>query len=61
MHCLLSGRDLQAMGLEPGPVYREVFTRLLAARLDGKLVTREDEIQFVTKRFLGKSTENQSQ
>ena len=61
IRCLLSGRDLQSMGLEPGPVFREVFKCLLAARLDGKLVTREDEIQFVAKRFLGKSTENQIQ
>lgn len=61
IHCLLGGRDLQAMGLEPGPLYRKIFKCLLAARLDGKLVTREDEIQFVAKQFLGKNTENRPQ
>lgn len=61
IHCLLGGRDLQAMGLQPGPIYRDVFQCLLAARLDGKLVTREDEIQFVAKRFLGKNNEKPPQ
>ncbi len=44
---LLTGRDLKAMGLEPGPVFRTVLDRLLAARLDGKVRTREDEIELV--------------
>jgi tRNA nucleotidyltransferase (CCA-adding enzyme) len=56
VHSLLRGSDLLSMGIEPGPVYREVFEQLLAERLDGKLLTREDEVRFVTRHFVGKCT-----
>lgn len=49
---LLDGNDLSALGLSPGPVYKEVRQALLEARLNGKVVTREDEEHLVRKRFL---------
>jgi tRNA nucleotidyltransferase (CCA-adding enzyme) len=49
--CFLGGRDLQALGLAPGPVYRQIFDQLVTARLEGKVTTREDELRFVKKRF----------
>lgn len=49
---LLDGNDLAALGLAPGPVYKEVRQALLDARLNGKVVTREDEELLVRKRFL---------
>lgn len=51
--CLLRGCDLKTLGLPPGPLYRKVFDRLLTARLDGKVVTREDEIRLVRRHFSG--------
>lgn len=51
VRCLLRGRDLQSLGFVPGPVYREIFDELITARLDGKVVTREDEREFVKQRF----------
>ena len=48
----LSGKDLEALGLPPGPIYRKVLETLLAARLDGRVETREDEIELVRRRFL---------
>jgi len=48
----LRGRDLQRMGLPAGPVYRTVLDALLVAHLDGKVRTREDEIEFVKGHFL---------
>jgi tRNA nucleotidyltransferase (CCA-adding enzyme) len=51
--CFLRGRDLQALGFKPGPLYREILDRLLTARLDGAVVTREDEIAFVKSHFTG--------
>jgi tRNA nucleotidyltransferase (CCA-adding enzyme) len=50
--CLLGGDDLRKLGLTPGPVYKEVFRALLAARLDGQVVSREDEVALVRDCFL---------
>jgi tRNA nucleotidyltransferase (CCA-adding enzyme) len=47
----LKGRDLKDMGFQPGPLYKEIFTRLLEASLNGKVGTREEEIEFVKERF----------
>lgn len=43
----IKGKDLQNMGLTPGPLYREVFQAVLDAKLNGKLKTRNDELEFV--------------
>jgi tRNA nucleotidyltransferase (CCA-adding enzyme) len=48
----VSGRDLAALGLSPGPRYREVLERLLAARLDGEVATREEELALA-RRLVG--------
>ncbi|MBN1102156.1 MAG: CBS domain-containing protein [Deltaproteobacteria bacterium] len=48
---LLRGRDLKALGLKPGPIFKEVLENLLEARLNGVVSTREDEIRFVRERF----------
>ena len=42
----LKGRDLKKMKLKPGPIYRQVLEAVLDAKLDGKLKTRKDEIDF---------------
>lgn len=49
---LLKGDDLKAMGLVPGPVFKEIFNRLLIARLNGEMKTRDDEIKFVMREFI---------
>lgn len=43
----VTGRDLMERGLEPGPVYREIMSAVLQARLNGRLETRGDELKFV--------------
>jgi tRNA nucleotidyltransferase (CCA-adding enzyme) len=43
---MLKGRDLKKMGLPPGPNYREILDAVLNAKLDGKLKTKKDEIDF---------------
>ncbi len=48
---ILKGRDLQNMGLKPGPIYREILDRLLDARLNGEVKTRDDEVSFVKKNW----------
>jgi tRNA nucleotidyltransferase (CCA-adding enzyme) len=40
---LLGGDDLRKLGLEPGPLYKRIKERLLQARLDGVVTSREEE------------------
>jgi tRNA nucleotidyltransferase (CCA-adding enzyme) len=40
---VLTGRDLQAMGLNPGPEYKTVLGKLLDARIDGMITTEAEE------------------
>ena len=50
----LTGRDLQAMGLQPGPQYKTILEKLLDARIDGMVTTEADERAFVQK-LLGRA------
>jgi len=43
----VTGKDLLAMGLDPGPVFREILQAVLDAKLNGQLKTRSDELGFV--------------
>jgi tRNA nucleotidyltransferase (CCA-adding enzyme) len=47
----LTGRDLQTMGLKPGPRYRTILGKLLDARIDGMITTEAEERAFLQKRF----------
>lgn len=47
----LTGRDLQAMGLQPGPQYKTILGKLLDARIDGVITTEAEERAFVQKRL----------
>jgi tRNA nucleotidyltransferase (CCA-adding enzyme) len=40
---ILTGRDLQAMGLQPGPLYTTILGKLLDARIDGVATTEAEE------------------
>jgi poly(A) polymerase len=46
---LVTGEDLIAMGLTPGPIFRETLTRLEDAQLEGKVRTREEALAWVKK------------
>jgi len=43
------GKDLKKMGLAPGPIYREILQAVLEAKLNGTLITRNDELAFVRR------------
>ncbi|HLG43716.1 MAG TPA: CBS domain-containing protein [Nitrospirales bacterium] len=45
----LTGTDLKALGLKPGPLYRKILDRLLDARLNGEVATEADEREMVKK------------
>ena len=40
------------MGFTPGPLFKEILDRLLGARLNDTVKTKEDELAFVKKHFL---------
>lgn len=45
----VTGEDLKAMGIPPGPRYRRILSQLLDARLDGLVKDRDEEIEFVRR------------
>jgi tRNA nucleotidyltransferase (CCA-adding enzyme) len=49
VQAVLTGNDLKAMGLEPGPRYKEILQALRARRLDGLAASRSDEEHFVSE------------
>ncbi|WP_373498121.1 CBS domain-containing protein [Desulfococcus sp.] len=42
----IGGKDLQRIGVKPGPVYREILDATLNAKLNGRIKTRSDELNF---------------
>jgi tRNA nucleotidyltransferase (CCA-adding enzyme) len=46
---LLNGNDLIDMGIPRGPRIKDILNKLLYARLDGKVKTRQDEVRMVMK------------
>jgi len=49
----LTGADLTAMGVVPGPRMKEILNRLLGARLDGRVTSKRGEAELV-KTWLNK-------
>lgn len=47
----LGGEDLINLGFAPGPLFRRILDRLLAARLDGEVTSFDDEHKLVLKEF----------
>ena len=45
---LIDGNDLKRLGLKPGPLYKKILAMTLAARLDGKVASKEDELNLAT-------------
>ena len=47
----ITGEDLIAMGIPPGPVYKEILSVVEDEQLEGRLTSRESAIEFVKKRY----------
>jgi tRNA nucleotidyltransferase (CCA-adding enzyme) len=50
----ITGEDLKALGLEPGPRFKVLLDKVFRARLDNEALTREDELRIArreAKRF----------
>jgi tRNA nucleotidyltransferase/poly(A) polymerase len=50
---LLTGEDLKAMGFRPGPQFKEILHAVEEGQLEGKLVRREDAVDFVLREYQG--------
>jgi len=48
---LISGDDLIDLGLSPGPLFREILTRVEDEQLEGRLQTREHALSFVRENY----------
>lgn len=48
---ILKGADLKKLGYREGPIYRRILDRLLYARLDKEVDSREDELNFLKKHY----------
>jgi len=46
---LLRGKDLIQMGMKSGPLIKRALTGLLKARLDEQVITRQDEMEYISK------------
>jgi poly(A) polymerase len=44
---LISGRDIIAAGLKPGPVFGEILSEIYDLQLEEKIVTREDALKHL--------------
>ena len=51
---LVSGDDLIAMGLAPGPLFKEILTKVEDEQLEGRLTTREQALDFIKERYPAK-------
>jgi len=49
---LLTGKDLIAMGLEPGPEFGAILDEIEERQLNGELSTREEAIDFVRREYV---------
>lgn len=46
VRCTITGQDLQSLGVQPGPRFREILDAVFRARLDNEAACREDELRI---------------
>ena len=49
-----TGKDLEKLGLTPGPQYDRILKELTALRLDGVLGSKKEELRYVIDRYVKK-------
>jgi tRNA nucleotidyltransferase (CCA-adding enzyme) len=45
----ISGHDLHRLGISPGPNYQKILKKVLNAKLDGSVRTKEEELRLIKK------------
>ncbi len=51
VHCLINGNDILKRGVPEGPLVGKLLEKLLEERLNGGVMSREDELCFVEKAY----------
>ena len=41
--------DLKEEGLRPGPDFKKILNKVLYKKLDGKITTKKDELEYMRK------------
>lgn len=49
MRLYVSGHDLHKLGIAPGPYYQQIFSKVLNAKLNGLIKTKEEELSLIRK------------
>jgi len=52
----LTGKNLKSMGYQPGPIFKKIQETLLDAKLEGKVKTKQDEVNYVIQKFTRQSS-----
>lgn len=47
----IKGDDLKQLGIKPGPQFKDILTKTLYAKIDGKIKTKKDEQMFALRKF----------
>jgi len=47
----ITGKDLESLGIEPGPVYTDIIRAITDERLQGRILGKEDEIAYIKKNW----------
>ncbi len=53
----VDGNDLKQMGYKPSPEFTQILEELKKAKLDGEIETREEELNYINKRFPREETQ----
>ncbi|AZR72323.1 hypothetical protein BBF96_02290 [Anoxybacter fermentans] len=56
----VSGKDIINLGFSPGPLFKEVISKVKEAKLNGKVKSREEELEFI-KEYLKERKGGQSE
>jgi hypothetical protein len=57
---LINGRDLLALGLEPGPSFKTILDAVQSQQLEGTLRTHDDALAFVRRGWLSQPPETRA-
>lgn len=51
IHTLITGQDLLALGVKPGPLFKRILKEVLKAKIQGHIYTKEDELSYAKKLY----------
>lgn len=49
----ITGRDIMELGIKPGPEIKNILAKVLKEKINGNILTYDDEINFVKKNCIG--------